>query len=144
MPRKSFRTSSRTEVIEFDIDGEVFHCHAQMAAGIMMNFADLTSGDADSPVTGQKMIGAVRDFFRSALVDKDRERFFDLLNAPDRYVDLATLIEIATWLGQEYTSRPTGSPSASTSRETESGDGSTDGALPMGTTFTRKDPQPAL
>lgn len=144
MTRKSFRTSSGTNIIDFDIDGEVFRCHATMGAGIMMNFADLTSGDVDNPVSGQKMITAVRDFFRSALIDEDRDRFFELLNAPDRYVDLGTLIEIATWLGQEYTARPTGSPSASTSRETESGGSSTAGVQSGVTTYTRKDPQPAL
>ena len=139
MARKSFRTASRTETIEFDVDGEVFHCHAQIAAGVLMKFADATSGDTDTPTNGAMMIAMVREFFSAALIKDDRARFFGLLEDPDRFVDLGTLIDIATWLGTEYTARPTGSPSAPTSRETGSGDSSTDGALPTGTTFTRKE-----
>lgn len=145
MTRKSFRTSSGGAIIDFDIDGEVFHCHAQMAAGVLMKFADFTSSEGgDDDISGPQIIGAVRDFFKAALVQADRQRFFDLLEDPERYVDLTTLIDIATWLGQQYTARPTGAPSVSTSRETESGDSLTDGALPMGTTFTRKETLPAL
>jgi hypothetical protein len=146
MARKSFHTSTATKPIEFDIDGEVFHCNGEMAAGVLMRFADMAIGDEDEddPQRGRAALAVVRDFFKAALTTKDRKRFFDLLEDPDRNVNINMLISIANWLGQEYTARPTGTPSSASSSETDSGVDSTDGVVPGVTTFSRKETPAAV
>lgn len=139
MARKSFRTSTAATSVEFDIDDEVFRANSQISAGVLMKFADLVIDDEDDESRGQLALHAIREFFTAALVKEDRRRFFDLLEDPDRTVDVNLLVDIANWLGEQYTARPTGTPSSSTSSETASGVDSTDGALPVGTTFSRKE-----
>ena len=137
MTRKSFRTATSKETVEFDIDGEVFHCHKQISAGVLLQFADMSSDTEDG--SGREAIHAIQTFFNAAIVAEDRDRFNALLSDPDRFIDINLLLEIANWLGEQFTARPTGAPSALTSSETDSGAGSTAGALPVGTTFSRKE-----
>jgi hypothetical protein len=139
MTRKSFRTSTGAANVEFDVDGEVFHCRNEIGAGILMKFADMSLDDPDDATRGHQALAGIRQFFTAALVPVDRQRFFDLLEDPDRPVDINTLIDIATWLGSEYTARPTGTPSSTTSSATGNGDASTAGPVPGGTTFSRKE-----
>jgi hypothetical protein len=145
--RKSFRTSTAVDTVEFDIDGEVFHANRQMSAGILLQFADMTGaeeGEEMSLTDGRQAVKAVRAFFDAAIVKEDRERFNTLLSDPDRSIDINMLLEIASWLGEQFTARPTGQPSSSTSKAKGNGDASTDGALPVGTTFSRKEMPAAL
>jgi hypothetical protein len=132
MVRKSFHTSQAGELIEFEVDDEVFHSRPKIPAGILMRFA--TAGK-DSE--GENIILVVRDFFKAALIKGDRERFFALLDDPDRFIDIELLVEIASYLAEKVSGRPTGQPSSSTSLETKPGGNSMDGHGSEVTTYSR-------
>lgn len=136
MPRKTFRVAIAAEPIEFDLDcpkrgAQNFHCRDRLAAGTLMKFAELFASieDAeDSPQnasSGAEAIPAIRDFFNSALMPENRERFWEIIYDDDEGIPMETLVEIAGWLAEVYSGeRPTGPTSSGTSGETSTGDGS--------------------
>jgi hypothetical protein len=140
---KTFSTSQATEKIEFKIDDDLFHCRPSIPAGVIMRFGAMTaSADAEDAADGNQganAISAIREFFDAAITETDHAKFYALLDGKDRFVDLSLLIEIATWLADKYSARPTGLPSSTSSPGKTTGPDSTDGPLPGGTTYSRKE-----
>lgn len=50
---------------------------------------------------------AIPSFFSAVVQEKDHDRFNTFVRDPKNGIDLETLIEIATYLIEEYTARPT-------------------------------------
>jgi hypothetical protein len=141
--KRSFRTAVNAAEIEFDIDGRIFRCQPQLPAGLIMRFADVTSGDDDendTAASNSNMISFIRDFLDAAIVPEQRQEMHDLLNNPDVPISINLLLDVLTWLAAEYTARPTGESSSATSSPPSSGQDSTDGRSPTVTTYSRPEP----
>lgn len=157
MTRKTFTSNNRTEPLEFEVStGDVFHARPKIPAGVLLRFAAMSDGGDDDNVNVGGMTTHVVDFMKRAISRQDLERFLSLLkldededadpdgeDADEACIDLAELIEIATWLAGEYSGgRPTGTASGNGSAETATGHDSTGGVSPGVTTYSRPDPIP--
>lgn len=91
--------------LEFSLNGETFKCRPAIQGGILLEFV----ADADS-TDGGKAASALYNFFKQAMEDDEYTRFDAMLRDPKVIVDLAVLGDIAGWLIEEYTSRPTSEP----------------------------------
>lgn len=147
--RKSFSTATNKKPIEFDIDGQVFKCHPQMAAGMLMRFAEVLGDDsngeeltpAEQSAKGKEQITVLRDYFHSALLPEYHADWDHLLNDPNIAISVDTLTEIAAYLAEEYSGgRPTDSASPRKQRKKGSGRTSTAGHSPTVTTYSRPTP----
>ena len=158
MTRKTFTSNNRTEPLEFEVStGDVFHARPKIPAGVLLRFAAMSDGDDDDSVNVGGMATHVVEFMKRAISRKDLDRFLSMLNLDENddalpdvdedddapCIDLAELIEIATWLAGEYSGgRPTGTASENGSAETATGPDSTVGLSPGVTTYSRPDPIP--
>jgi hypothetical protein len=97
------------EPITFTLYGETFRCAPSIQGRTLLQFISM-SGDDESPDKGAS---AVLQFFDSALVKADRERFVELTSSEDTVVPLETLASIMEWLVEQYSGRPTEPPSPS-------------------------------
>lgn len=141
MVRKSFKAAVRDSALEFETsEGDVFQARPKMSAGIILRFTEVISADDDGNVQLSQIVKGMKEFFRGALEAEDYERFNRMLDDPDKGISLDELMDIAGWLAGVYTARPTGTVSPDGSPTSPTGTGSTDGALPVGTTFSRKEP----
>lgn len=159
MTRKTFGANNRKEPLEFEVStGDVFHARAKIPAGVLLRFAAMTDGGdgEESGINVGSMAEHMVDFMRKVIVRGERDSFLEMLklDAEDEegpefdedapVIDLAELIEIATWLAGEYSGgRPTGTASENGSSATATGHDSTDGVSPVVTTYSRPDPTPA-
>lgn len=139
MASKSFRIAASEEVVKFDINGQEFNCVSRLAAGVIMRFGEIMGSD-DESTPGGVLITAMKDFFRAVIDPAQIDEFFALLDDPDIAIPVDTLAEIAGWLSEQYTSRPTGSPSSDTSPPKTTGPTSTDGPKQGRTTYSRPTP----
>lgn len=89
----------------FDIDGRDFVCVSRMSGAAALEFA--ASGD-----DGQRAADAILRFLRNAVCAEQRAAFNALLDDPDVGIPIETLNEIAEFLVEAYTARPTVPPSA--------------------------------
>lgn len=112
MARKQFTVPSAEEQVEFDLEGKTFRCRPRVSAGILMRFADVAGGPEDE-VDSRAMVRVLREFFVNAIVREDFDEFWGLIEDPDIAIPVETLSEIANWLAEQYTERPTGGPSSS-------------------------------
>lgn len=161
MTRKTFTSNSRTEPLEFEVStGDVFHARPKIPAGVLLRFAAMSDGDDDDSVNVGGMATHVVEFMKRAISRRDLDRFLSMLKLEENNgatepavdededddapcIDLAELIEIATWLAGEYSGgRPTGTASENGSAETATGPDSTVGLSPGVTTYSRPDPIP--
>ncbi len=101
--------ASTDEPITFTLYGETFRCAPSIQGRTLLQFISM-SGDDESPDKGAS---AVLQFFDSALVKADRERFVAMTSSEDTVVPLETLASIMEWLVEQYSGRPTEPPSPS-------------------------------
>jgi hypothetical protein len=94
------------EPITFTLYGETFRCAPSIQGRTLLQFISM-SGDDESPDKGAS---AVLQFFDSALVKADRERFVAMTSSEDTVVPLETLASIMEWLVEQYSGRPTEPP----------------------------------
>lgn len=106
------------EPVTFEIYDETFTCRPAVQGAELLKFG---KDAVDNPNE------AVLNFFQICMNEAEFIRFKDLMEDPDRIVDVQTLGEIAGFLVSEYTARPT-EPSSS----------STNGPAPTGRTSSRK------
>jgi hypothetical protein len=108
--------ASNDEPITFTLYGETFRCAASIQGRTLLKFISVSSGD--NPDEGAT---AILDFFDSALVKADRERFTELTTDDETVVPLETLASIMEWLVEQYSGRPTELPLPSESGEPTTG-----------------------
>lgn len=102
--RKNFGGSSseETEPVEFDLYEETFHCRPELQGSTLLTYSKRFSSENAGEVNA-----AFLDFFQSALKAESYERFKNLIESEDKIVKIEKLGEIAEWLIEEYTDRPT-------------------------------------
>lgn len=134
--------------IPFRLGGEVFHAVPEMAGAVILDFAKLTNvsqeeldamPEADKQRIGQESMLAVLGFLRTAVIAEDWERFEAVTHRVGRgtqTIGIAKLTKVANGLVGLY-SNPTGGSSPSEYSNPPSGPGSTGGASPAVTKFSR-------
>jgi len=105
---KDFGTPSAldAEPISFKLYGEEFHCRPQIPGKIMIDLAAKTA-DEDNAAANAAVI---LDFFKAVLIADSASRFDLLVNDPDRVVTIEQIMEIVSWLMEQYAERPTPRP----------------------------------
>lgn len=93
------------EPLDFALNGENFTCQPAIQGSTLLEFV----AEADSQ-DGGKAASALYGFFKKAIVPEDYVRFEAMLKSEDTIVDLNLLGDIAAWLVEEYTARPTSEP----------------------------------
>lgn len=101
--KKSFGSpTSDVEPLVFDLFDEEFECRPEIQGATLLTYSKRFSSDDLGEVNA-----AFLDFFQSALKKESYERFEAICNSEDKIVKVETLGEIAEWLIEEYTDRPT-------------------------------------
>ena len=105
--RKSISARSRMnqDPIELEIDDNVFQCQRNIPGIVLLDF--MGNIDEDEPST---MAKALNELIFSCLEEHERERFKTYISDPENGVDIEALSEIAGWLAEQYTGRPTTQP----------------------------------
>jgi hypothetical protein len=111
--RKSFRggkSIDEFEPVEFDLNDKHFTCKSAVQGAVLLDF--VARADSDE---GGKAAGALYGFFKDCMEEGEYARFMEYLNDPKIIFDMAEIGDIASWLVEEYTARPTepSEPSAS-------------------------------
>lgn len=122
--RKSFRggkSIDEFEPVEFDLNDQTFKCKPALQGAVLLEF--VSKADSDS---GGQAAGAMYSFFQDCMEESEYERFYEYLNRPDLIIDMTTIGEIASWLVEEYTARPTTQSGPSGTGPSSAGPTSTD------------------
>jgi hypothetical protein len=125
-----FKDFGKTTAIEeypplgFSLNGEEFSCRPALPGTALLDF--VRRADSDSGGTAAE---AIVEFLEESLEGDDRDRFSAMIRDPDQIVDVETLGEIAGWIVEQYTSRPTKPRSRPASGRSTAGRGSTDISL---------------
>lgn len=102
---KDFGTpdTSNLEGISFKLFGEEFHCRPQIPGKVMIDLAAKTADENNAAANAT----VITDFFTTVLVGDSVERFNALIEDPDRVVTIDQLMDIVSWLMEQYAERPT-------------------------------------
>jgi len=103
--RKSFKGGkavSEYEPVEFDLNDQTFKCKPALQGAVLLEFVAKVDGDS-----GGAAANALYGFFKDAMEEDEYQRFRDYLKQPDLIIEMSTIGEIASWLVEEYTNRPT-------------------------------------
>lgn len=87
--------------LTFDLEEQNFEARPAIPGAVLLELVAHASDE------GAESAGAIVGFFEKALVAESYERFNVLVNDPDVIISIETLVEILSWLIEEYTSRPT-------------------------------------
>jgi hypothetical protein len=117
------KTVHEYEPLDFALNGQEFHCVSAIPGAVLLDF--VRRADSDS---GGASASAITDFFRQVLAEEDRDRFTELVTDPEQIVELEILGEIAGWLVEQYSERPTREPSRSSKKRGSGGRTSTAGS----------------
>lgn len=148
MGSKVFRVATATEAVEFTIEyleggkprRKTFHCRPAIPVGAILKFGALAGGGKDDTASGADVMEMVQDIFRTAIVTEEQEEWRRITNDPDISLDVNLYSEIAGWLAGEYTARPTGESSSTSSQDQSSGHASTVGASPVVLSYSKVEP----
>jgi len=125
MAHQSFKRAQNLDPIDFDVPGagdEVIHfdCEDEIPSGVVLAFTDVVGGGGDpddAEGAGSNLIVAVEDLFKAAVVESQVEQILELIHSkdktPGKSIPLSMLMDIAMWLAERYTARPTGQSSGS-------------------------------
>ncbi len=97
-----FFDTSTLEPVVFRIDGQTFTCRPALPGATLLAFV----GDADSG-DGGRAAGSIPRLFQHAMEPREYERFTTMAERSDRVMMIDTLTDIAAWLVEVYTDRPT-------------------------------------
>lgn len=113
---KSFgaRKLSDFEPLSFDIEGETFACRPAVQGEVIMDFLIQMAQVEGSMRAGK----TVYSLLERCMEPAEYARFREFLKNPDLIVEMQTIIDIATYLTEEYISRPTSQDSSSPDGET--------------------------
>lgn len=102
--RKSFTTKPAVadDNVEIEINGTVFPCTDIIPGQVMLDF--LAQMDMDDPASLAKSLDAL---FAAALMPEHLEAWKAFTRDPVNRIDIEKLSEIAGWLAEEFSGRPT-------------------------------------
>jgi hypothetical protein len=95
--------STKKDPVVFRLYDEEFTCKPSLQGRTLLNLVASTGG-SENP---SEVAASIERFFEVCLSDDSRERFFSLLDDPERVVSVEMLGEITSWLVEEYSGRPT-------------------------------------
>ena len=134
------------EPLEFKLSGQIFTCHNEVPAGLLLDLASAGSRAsrrrrvAEDDEAGGLTVEALMSFFEGALEPESYSRFSEVIRSPEIIVPMGTISDIASWLAEEYSDRPTGGNSSDTSNSRSSGGESTGVPSPGAVTYARSLP----
>lgn len=99
---KGGRAIGDYEPVEFDLNDQHFVCKPALQGAKLLEFVAKADGDS-----GGEAAGALYGLFEDVMVPEEYARFKAYLDQPDLIIEMDTIAEIAAWLIEEYTSRPT-------------------------------------
>lgn len=100
-PEKKNDEKVEREPIGFELYGEDFECApSDFQSYKLIEFSHNTTSKDNAKVTG-----AIIDFFKYVLTEDDHERLLEILNSPDKIVEMEDLMGIVDHIISEYTSR---------------------------------------
>lgn len=113
---KSFgaRKISDFPPLSFDIEGETFTCRPAVQGEIIMDFLISMARVEGSMRAGQ----TVYLLLENCMEESEYKRFREFLKNPDIIVEMQTIIDIATYLTEQYINRPTPQESSSPDGQT--------------------------
>ena len=94
-------TGADQDDISFMLYGQTFHCVPQMQGQTLIDFAVIANG-ADSGAQA----AMVNKFFQATIIPGDYEKFNALCQAPETIVTVEVLVDIVTWIMEQYANRP--------------------------------------
>jgi hypothetical protein len=98
------------EPLSFQLYGESFECYSSIQGKVLLDMvSDASSNDAEAAAK------TITNFFSHALKPESYKRFEDLIENPDKIVNVETLGEITGWLTEQYSGRPQQGPEQSQS-----------------------------
>lgn len=134
MAHKDFTLApARDDPPTFSVAGREFKCLPEPPAGVLTDFVATADGTVASQVSG------LVTFIAGCLSDADADQFLLTIHDKDTIVPLETLGDIAQWLSEEYTGRPTTPSSTSPAGSTTTAATSEDGASTDVSTATPSD-----
>jgi hypothetical protein len=104
------------EPLSFSLVGETFKVTPAIQGHVLLNFVADASGD-----DGGAAAKALDQFFEKVMETEEFKRFKAHLENPRIIIDMEKLGEIAGWLVEEYTTRPTQPPTSSADGESTTG-----------------------
>jgi len=123
MRKKSFRGGraiAEFDPIEFELNDQTFSCKPALQGAVLLEF--VSKADSEN---GGAAAGALYSFFEDAMEPNEYVRFMDYLKSPDVIIDMETIGDIAGWLVEQYTARPTQGPALSATGPSSPGTTST-------------------
>jgi hypothetical protein len=109
------------EPLGFALNGDDFSCRPALAGAVLLDF--VRRADSDS---GGVAAEAIIQFLEDSLEDADRDRFVAMIRSDDVIVEMDVLGDIAGWLIEQYTTRPTKPRTRPANGRSSIGRGSTD------------------
>ena len=110
------------EPLTFSLNNQTFRAVPAIQGSTLLEFVAKADGES-----GGAAAGALYSFFESCMEPEEYQRFQALLQDPKVIIDMETNGEIAGWLVEQYTARPTKQPENSPVGQTSSGHMSTVG-----------------
>lgn len=105
--------SSPRRSIKFRVDDDVFEASPDVAAELVLEYADKAEQLEQNDVKPGQQRDLVHSLFRMLLFPESADRFIARLSDPEHPIGHRKITEITQWLFEEYGLRPTGSDSAS-------------------------------
>lgn len=139
MAGKTFKRAVRKEKIWFELpDGNDenvrYNCVDILPAGLVLDF-----GSNDEDGTGNPL-DKVKGFFNGAIRSDQHEQFWAHIHDRESRIGLDMLMEVAEYIAEEFSARPTGGSSSPGPSMTSTGDDSTGGASPVVSIYSRPEP----
>lgn len=99
--------NSKRTPIKFELYEEQFEAVPHLQGITMIHFIEATSNLEGSEESSAGIVSEIMPFFKAALVPESYERFKALTKSHDKVLEIDDLMDILSWLIQEYTDRPT-------------------------------------
>lgn len=143
----TYRTPEESQPIELEINEEVFHFHSSISGLTLLEFVEtfdqMDLGDDSESIDGLKLVSNAKVFtdimFKSVVLE-DQDKLHTYIRDPKNNVGIEALFDIATFLLESYTARPTESSSSSSDGSPTSGPGLT--VVPASDTASTSVPPP--
>ena len=108
------------EPLTFSINGTRFEAVPAVQGSVLLEF--VAAADSES---GGSAASALYKFFEDVMEPGEYARFQKVLKDPDVIIDMELIGEIAGWLVEEYSARPTRRPESSAAGQEVTGPSST-------------------
>lgn len=113
--------------VRFQLGGETFSLIPRIPLGDSFDLADAPE---PAPETLGESVRALTRFIDRVLIDDDRARWAELLRRRDDPIDAWAIIDLGTWIAEQYAARPTVRSTGSSSEQPAGGPRSNEDGSP--------------